>query len=137
MSRGRRRGTRSGDGVEDTFSRAVRAAGDTVEFRVETSTQLATLELVTSSARRWLIVIAVLLALNWAHDLGVAVEVFDWWDGREAEGGFLSSEIEHEITILMPLLLALVPIWWGRRRDKQAKIEHAVSETRAQQEGEA
>ena len=117
------RGTRTGDASEDTFSRAVRAVGDTVEFRLDTSHQLAALDLVTSSARRWLMVIAVLLALNWLHDLGATVEMLDWLDGRDS--GFMSDEFSHDVSVIMPLLLVVIPIWWGRRRDKQARLEHA------------
>lgn len=112
----------SDDPSEDTLSRAARFAGDTIEFRVETGMQMTRLEMTAASVRRWLVVIAVLLALNWAHDLGAAVEMFDFWDGRE--GGFLSTELEHEVTVLMPLLLAVIPLLWGRRRDRQARLEH-------------
>jgi hypothetical protein len=106
---------------EDTFNRASQLV-DTTEFRVETAKQVAKLDWLVSSLRRWIFVVVAVLALNWAHDLGVSVEMFDWWDGRTE--GLLSSEIEQEITVLTPLLLALVPILWGRRRDRLARLEH-------------
>ena len=104
--------------AEDTMDRAARLA-DSMEFRVASEMKLTRLEQTSESMRRWLFVIIALVGLNWLHDLGATVEMLDWWDGREE--GFMSSELEHEVTVLMPFVLALITIIWGRRRDKRAR----------------
>lgn len=59
--------------------------------------------------RRLLVALYVLVCLNWLHDLSTSVEMFDWLDGRSQ--GFLSSEMEHEVTVLGPLIaMVFVPI---------------------------
>lgn len=120
------RGTRDGDRVDDTFTRAT-ALIESVDFRVKVEKKMQRLEYVAASLRTWLIVVAVLLTLNYAHDLGAASEMFDWWDGRDS--GLLSTEFEHEITVMMPLLLAGLPVVYGLLRDRRAKRA-------AEQEGE-
>lgn len=111
-------GTRDGDGVDDTFNRAV-AVIESVDFRVKVEKKMQRLEFLAASFRTWLVVVAILLALNYAHDLGATTEMFDWWDGRD--GGLLSSETEHEITVMTPLLLAALPLIYGFVRDRKAK----------------
>lgn len=72
--------------------------------------------------RRLLVALYALVCLNWLHDLSTSVEMFDWLDGRSQ--GFLSSEVEHEVTVLGPLIaMVFVPIivkWidvrFGRRK---------------------
>ncbi len=60
------------------------------------------------------------VALNWLHDLGATVEMFDWLDGRQ--GGFMSTEFEHELGVMAPFLaMVFVPIvmkWLEVRRRK-------------------
>lgn len=59
--------------------------------------------------RQLLIALYVLVCLNWLHDLTAVTEMFDWWDGRT--GGFLSTELEHELTVMGPLVaMIFVPI---------------------------
>lgn len=59
--------------------------------------------------RRLLIGVYILVCLNWLHDLGVSVEMFDWWDGREE--GLLSTALEQELAVLGPLFaMIFVPI---------------------------
>lgn len=116
-------GTRQGDGPEDTYDRAVSVI-ESLEFRVETEKRIARNAWMLVSLRRWLMILVMLVGLNWMHDLATATEVFDWWDGRTE--GFLSSETEHEITTLTPLLVAVLPIALGfflDRRDKRRRPE--------------
>lgn len=120
MTRDRRdhAGTREGDQAEETYSRA-RQLADSVDFRIRVERKIARLEWLVGSLRTWAIVIATLVGLNWMHDLGAATEMFDWWDGRTE--GLLSSETEHEITVMMPLLLAGLPVLYGIYRDRKSK----------------
>lgn len=112
------RGTRADDSGGDTFDRAF-AMVDSVDFRVKVEKKMQRLEYVAASLHTWLIVVAVLLTLNYAHDLGAATEMFDWWDDRD--GGLLSTEFEHEVTVMTPLLLAALPLVYGLLRDRRAK----------------
>lgn len=119
------RGTRDGDDTGDTFTRAT-ALIDAVDFRVNVEKKQQRLEYLVASVRTWLLVVAILLVLNYAHDLGAATEMFDWWDDRD--GGLLSTELEHEITVMMPLLLAALPVVYGLLRDRRAKKAAAAKQ---------
>ncbi len=123
----RHKGERDGDEREDTYSRA-RQVIESVEFRVDTESRIQKLEWLVGSLRRWAVVIVVMHGLNWIHDLGVSVEMFDWWDGRTE--GLLSSEFEHEVAVLTPLLIAILPVVYGVMRDRRTK----AAERRKQEE---
>lgn len=109
--------------VEDTFNTKASKVIESVEFRVGTETQLAQLGRDNESLRRWMYVLVALVALNWLHDAGATAEMLDWFDGRE--GGFFSTEFEHELSVVMPLLLVVIPIFWGRHKDRRAKRQQA------------
>ncbi len=118
MAKGKRKNDRDGDGVEDTYSRAAQVI-NSVDFRVSVEKRIQRLEWLVGSLRRWALIIVVMHGLNWSHDLGAVIEMFDWWDGRTE--GLLSSEFEHEITVMTPLLIAVVPVIYGLVRDKRTR----------------